>query len=341
MEKRIIIFSVGFVGRKNDELCVSEYSDWYDSFDSDRFKKLVEDVKWWKDVDMDDVDECMENGGSWNLRGCGDLLNYFYSGVYWEKEDYDDVRYNVIRYKDIDVDWNEDKEEKFIDVMFDGDRVEYDDYVNEVKKYLEEERKKKEEKEKEVEKYLKEEENNWRNFMNRSYNNYKEDDVVDYFMDCDISVEEVIEELWEVSGDNLYWNVKDELKDFENEEYDFGNGKKYVVRGKVGSRGYYEGIEVIREGEDLYEKDLEFGSDYWMWRRSRVEDLKEDYKDGYYKKDEYVELLKMYREGSNREIFENDLCGCINDGDYEGSENSEEESWYYYIVNRLRKEDKV
>ena len=335
MEKRIIIFMVG-INELRKELCIVDYGYW---FGSDRFKKLVEDVKWWKDVDMDDVDECMEKGGNWLVRGCGDLLNYFYDGVYWEEEDYDIVRYNVIRYKDEDVDWNEKDEEKFIKVMFDGDRVEYDDYVNEVKKYLEEEVKKKEEKEKEVEKYLKEEKNNWRKFMNRSFNNYKEDDEVNCLFGYDISIEEVIEELWEVSGDNLYWNVEDKLKEYE--DWDFKNGKKYVVVGEIGSRGYYGGIEEIREGDVLLEKDLNFGSDYWKMRRDRLEDLKEDYKDGYYSKEEYVELLKLYREGSNREVFEESLCGCINDGDYSGSEFYDDGSYYYYVVNRLRKEDKV
>ena len=332
MEKRIIIFCVGFVGYKLKNLCVG--------LDEENIIKYKdEDVKWWKDVDLDEMEECLDNGGSWKLRGCSDLLNWFYDGLYWEKEDYDDVRYNVIRYKDEDVDWNEKDEEKFIKVMFDGDRVEYDDYVNEVKKYLEEEVKKKEEEEKEVERYLKEEENNWRNFMNRSFNNYKEDDEVNCLFGYDISIEEVIEELWEVSGDNLYWNVEDKLKEYE--DWDFKNGKKYVVVGEIGSRGYYGGIEEIREGDVLLEKDLNFGSDYWKMRRDRLEDLKEDYKDGYYDKEEYVELLKLYREGSNREVFEESLCGCINDGDYSGSEFYDDGSYYYYVVNRLRKEDKV
>ena len=110
MKKRIIIFLVGMSNSKK-ELSICEYGEW---FDSDRFKKLVEEVKWWKDVDMDELEECMENGRSWLLRGCGDLLNYFYDGLYWEKEDYDEVRYNVIRYKDEDVDWNEKDEEKII-----------------------------------------------------------------------------------------------------------------------------------------------------------------------------------------------------------------------------------
>jgi len=81
---------------------------------------------------------------------------------------------------------------------------------------------------------------------------YKDNDVVvGGLLDVDISVEEVLENMWEVSGDNLEWNVEDELKDWKKS---FKNGKKYVVRGYVGSRGYYEGLEVIREGNVLYEK---------------------------------------------------------------------------------------
>ena len=67
MEKRIIIFLVGMSNSKG-ELSICEYDGWY------------KEVKWWKDVDMDEVDECMEKGGSWLLRGCGDLLNYFNDG---------------------------------------------------------------------------------------------------------------------------------------------------------------------------------------------------------------------------------------------------------------------
>ena len=114
---------------------------------------------------------------------------------------------------------------------------------------------------------------------------YNDNDVVRNFLDVDISVEEVIEEVWEVSGDNLYWNVEDEVKKWSKS---FEGGKKYIVRGKVGSRGYYEGLEVIREG-------------------------------------------------SNREVFEESMCGCINYED--GCEFNEEESYYYYIVSRLRKEE--
>jgi len=164
---------------------------------------------------------------------------------------------------------------------------------------------------------------------------YKDNDVVvGGLLDVDISVEEVLENMWEVSGDNLEWNVEDELKDWKKS---FKNGKKYVVRGNVGSRGYYEGLEVIREGNVLYEKDLIFGSDFWMLRLVKEEELKEDLEDGSYSREEYDELIKLYREGSNREVFEESMCGCINYED--GCEFNEEESYYYYVVDRLRKED--
>ena len=148
------------------------------------------------------------------------------------------------------------------------------------------------------------------------------------------SVEEVIRNMWEVSGDDLYWNVEDEVKKWNKS---FEGGKKYVVRGKVGSRGYYEGLEVIREGEDLFEKDLLFGSDFWKMRLLMIEDLKEDLEDGSYSKEKYEELVKLYKEGSNKEVFEESLCGCINYED--GCEFNEEESYYYYVVDKLKEEE--
>ena len=165
----------------------------------------------------------------------------------------------------------------------------------------------------------------------RKYND--NDVVVGGFMDVDISVEEVIRNMWEVSGDNLYWNVEDEVKEWNKS---FEGGKKYVVRGKVGSRGYYEGLEVIREGSVLYEKDLIFGSDFWMLRLVKEEELKEDLEDGSYSREEYDELIKLYREGSNKEVFEESLCGCINGFD---GEFNEEESYYYYVVDKLKEEE--
>ena len=159
------------------------------------------------------------------------------------------------------------------------------------------------------------------------------DVVVEGFLDVDISVEEVLDMMWEVSGDNLYWEVKDELKKWKKS---FKNGKKYVVRGKVGSRGYYEGLKVIREGNVMYEKDLLFGSDFWKLRLVKEDELKEDLEDGSYSKEEYDELIKLYREGSNREVFEECYCGCINCNE---GEFNEEESFYYFVVDKLRWED--
>ena len=169
---------------------------------------------------------------------------------------------------------------------------------------------------------------------------YNDNDVVvEGFEDMseylkDVSVEEVIKSMWEICGDNLEWNVEDELKEWDKS---FEGGKKYVVRGKKGSRGYYEGLEVIREGSVLYEKDLIFGSDFWILRLVKEEELKEDLEDGSYSREEYDELIKLYREGSNREVFEESMCGCINYED--GCEFSEEESWYYFVVNKLNKEE--
>ena len=168
---------------------------------------------------------------------------------------------------------------------------------------------------------------------------YNENDVVNdfYFNGVDISVEEVVEILWEDSGDSLYWNVEEDLKDYK--DWDFKNGKKYVIRGCIGSRGYYEGLEIIREGEVMYEKDLMYGSDYWILRESMLKDLEREYKEGgYWSKEEYEEEVKFWKEGSNREINEDRLFGCV-DGD--GVEYNEEEGFYYFVVNRLRKEDKV
>ena len=170
-----------------------------------------------------------------------------------------------------------------------------------------------------------------------NWKKYNENDVVNNVWLNECSVEEVVEDMWEVSGNNLYWNVKDDLKDYK--DWDFKNGKKYVVRGCVGSRGYYEGVEIVREGKVLLEKDLMYGSDFWMEREYRLEELEKEYKEGgYWSKEEYEGEVEFWKEGSNREISMDKLMGCING---ETGEWDSEESWYYYIVNRLRKEDKV
>jgi hypothetical protein len=70
---------------------------------------------------------------------------------------------------------------------------------------------------------------------------YNENDKVNVLLGV-CSVEEVVEDMWELSGNNDGWNVKDDLKDYK--DWDFKNGKKYVVMGIVGSRGYYEGFRI-------------------------------------------------------------------------------------------------
>jgi hypothetical protein len=163
---------------------------------------------------------------------------------------------------------------------------------------------------------------------------YNDNDVVvNGFYGVDISVEEVVKILWEDSGDNLDWNVEDEVKKWKKS---FEGGKKYVIRGCIGSRGYYEGLEIIREGEVMYEKDLMYGSDYWILRESMLEDLEKEYKEGgYWSKEEYEGEVELWKEGSNREISMDKLFGCIN-GD--GVEYNEEEGYYYFVVNRLNNE---
>ena len=167
---------------------------------------------------------------------------------------------------------------------------------------------------------------------------YNENDKVNVWLGV-CSVEEVVEDMWELSGDNNEWNVKDDLKDYK--DWDFKNGKKYVVMGIVGSRGYYEGVEIVREGDVLLEKDLGYGSDFWMFRKEMLEDLEKDYKDGDISKEDYERNVKFWKEGSNRDIKENYLVGCINESDGGNGEWNEESMEYYYIVDRLNKEDKV
>ena len=167
---------------------------------------------------------------------------------------------------------------------------------------------------------------------------YNENDKVNVWLGV-CSVEEVVEEMWDLCGDNLEWNVKDDLKDYK--DWDFKNGKKYVVEGIIGSRGYYEGVEIIREGDVLLEKDLGYGSDFWMFRKEMLEDGERDYKLGNISKEKYERKVKFWNECSNRDIEEGWLMGCINESDDGNSEWNEESMYYYYIVNRLRKEDEV
>lgn len=162
---------------------------------------------------------------------------------------------------------------------------------------------------------------------------YNENDEVKICMGV-CSVEEVVRDMWDLAADNDEWNVKDDLKDYK--DWDFTNGKKYVVEAVIGSRGYYEGVEIIREGEVLLEKDLAYGTDYWMFRKEMLEELEKDYKDGDLSKEDYERNVKLFREGSNRDISERWLVGCINDSD-DNAEWNEESQYHYYVVDRLKR----
>ena len=163
---------------------------------------------------------------------------------------------------------------------------------------------------------------------------YNKNDIVNIFYRENISVEEVIEIVLDHSGDGNSYDIEEELKIWKKS---FEGGKKYVVRGSIGSRGLYEGIEVIRE-DNLLEKDLIFGSDYWILRESMLKNLEEEYKEGYWSKEEYKGEVEFWN-GSSNEISYERYYGMINDDDNEwrGVESSDEESFYYFLVDKLKK----
>ena len=143
MKKRILIFGI----------CLDRCLDIFEYGDSVNYKKLVKRVKNSDMNDEDKMDECMSNGGSWFVRGCSGLMSYWNLGGYWEGSDMDEFRFNIIKYKGIDVDWNEDKEEMFIYEFFGDCKEDYDEYVKEVKKFIDEV----------------EEEDSWRKILNNNY----------------------------------------------------------------------------------------------------------------------------------------------------------------------------
>ena len=206
---------------------------------------------------------------------------------------------------------------------------------------------------------------------------YSSADVV-HALGSAVSVEEMLKSVWENSGDNQDWKVEDELQEWHRS---FEGGKKYVVRCTVGSRGFYGGFEIIREGTELFESDLLFGTDFWMLRKREVEYLENKLRKevdkvlGSNKKrfkiysstlkdkygcskevwvgwknklqdlyDEYSSAIKIYKEGSNDDINEESLCSCINDDDWsdiDGDETTEESGYYYFLVDRLRENDSL
>ena len=147
MEKRILIFGI----------CLDRCLDIFEYGDSVNYKKLVKRVK---NSDMNDEDQLVQvngNGGSWYVRGCKGLMSYYWYSD-WFNDEIEEFRFNIIKYRDIDVDWNEDKDKDFIDEFFGGCIVDYNEYVKEVKEFLDEV----------------EEENSWRKILN---NNYEMEDL--------------------------------------------------------------------------------------------------------------------------------------------------------------------
>ena len=143
MEKRILIFGI----------CLDRCLDIFEYGDSVNYKKLVKRVKNSDMNDEDKMDECMSNGGSWFVRGCRGLMSYWSLGGYWEGDDIDEFRFNIIKYRDIDVDWKEKDDEMFIYEFFGDCKEDYDEYVKMVKEFLDEV----------------EEEDSWRKVLNNNY----------------------------------------------------------------------------------------------------------------------------------------------------------------------------
>lgn len=143
MEKRILIFGI----------CLDRCLDIFEYGDSVNYKKLVKRVKNSDMNDEDKLDEVNSNGGSWFVRGCSGLMSYWSLGGYWEGDDMDEFKFNIIKYRDIDVDWNEKDDEMFIYEFFGDCKEDYDEYVKMVKEFLDEV----------------EEEDSWRKILNNNY----------------------------------------------------------------------------------------------------------------------------------------------------------------------------
>jgi len=143
MEKRVLIFGI----------CLDRCLDIFEYGDSVNYKKLVKRVKNSDMNDEDKLDEVNSNGGSWFVRGCSGLMSYWSLGGYWEGSDMDEFKFNIIKYRDMDVDWNEDDDEDFIYEFFGDCKEDYDEYVKMVKEFLDEV----------------EEEDSWRKVLNNNY----------------------------------------------------------------------------------------------------------------------------------------------------------------------------
>ena len=120
-EKRVLVFGIG----RDRELDIDEYGD--EDLLMDNNKDDIEDED---DIDWeDDIDECNEGGGTFYVRGCKGLLNYYLYDDWFNEEDINEFKFNIIRYRDRDIDWKEDDEKEFLEDFFNDNKKEFNEFV--------------------------------------------------------------------------------------------------------------------------------------------------------------------------------------------------------------------
>ena len=121
-EKRVLVFGIG----RDRELDIDEWNGNEDLL-MDNKDDIDDDI----DIDWeDDIDECNEGGGTFFVRGCKGLLNYYLYDDWFNEEDINEFKLNVIMYKDRDIDWDEKVEKEFLEDFFNGSKKEYNEFVN-------------------------------------------------------------------------------------------------------------------------------------------------------------------------------------------------------------------
>jgi len=120
-EKRVLVFGIG----RDRELDIDEYGD-EDLLMDNNEDDIDDDI----DIDLeDDIDECNEGGGTFYVRGCKGLLNYYLYDDWFNEEDINKFKLNVIRYRDRDIDWKEDDEKEFLEDFFNDSKKEFNEFV--------------------------------------------------------------------------------------------------------------------------------------------------------------------------------------------------------------------
>ena len=120
-EKRVLVFGIG----RDRELEIDEYGD--EDLLMDNNEDDIEDED---DIDWeDDIDECNEGGGTFYVRGCKGLLNYYLYDDWFNEEDINEFKFNIIRYRDRDIDWKEDDEKEFLEDFFNDNKKEFNEFV--------------------------------------------------------------------------------------------------------------------------------------------------------------------------------------------------------------------